>query len=172
MTGMTKALEALWAELESVLDEEVALLDLRRRQLESLCGCLVDRDQQALAGLLEQIDATQRDQQSVDIKLQACRNAVARAMGRDPQTARLSELIAQLPQDRAIGLDYKREQIVLQAQQLKRRNFESAVLLHESARINRMLLDCLAPVQENVETYGQKGSRPPRRASGLVDAER
>ena len=84
---------------------------------------------------------------------------------------KLSKLIEQLDDEHRLGVNYRREQIVLLAEQLRRRHVETAMLLMESARVNRMLLESLFPQSEPVNTYGTEGAQSWRPDAGLLDAE-
>lgn len=171
MTPPNEALRCRVETLSGCLDEQIELLHLRRRQLEQLTALLTERAYEQVEALLAEIERTQQDHREAELRLRAARESLASCRGEPVAQFRLERLLADLPQEQAAGLDYKRRQIRLLAEELKKRNFQAAMVLHESARVNRMLLACLTP-RESVQTYGARGNRLWRGQGGLVDAER
>jgi hypothetical protein len=166
-TGMSVLVEKLLGSL----DEEIALLEEKTVQLASLRRAMLDRDDQAMAAVLTEIEQDQRRQDSVDLRLSAARRAMANAMGIPAGQLRLSRLIDELPPAEAASVDYRRQQILLLAERARKQHLETAILLHECSRINRMLLEGLFPQNQSVTTYGQGGSDTWRPESGLMDTE-
>ena len=166
------------AELLDLLDEEIVLLDLRRRQLEALSGAIVLRDNDRLEGLLEEIEQTLEVQASVDGKLKALRGALAEkltAPGGAPFRAgevRVSAVAERLEGEQRQALEKRQRQIVHLAGELRTQHLRTAILLTECGRINRMLLEAIFPHSQSVTTYSEGGSSSWRPDTGLVDAER
>lgn len=158
-------------ELLSLLDEEIALLGRRTRQFDDLYEAILHRRNEQMESLLEEMTLAQQQQAELDEKLRAIRTTFARALRRPTREIRLSELISLLEGQPRTRLREKRQQIILLAEQLKRKHLKAAILLGESARINRRLLESLLPQTEAVTTYGTGGAKPWRTSSGLVDAE-
>jgi len=159
-------------ELLDVLDEEIALLNLRRSQLELLSGAMLDRDEQAVGELLGDIEDSAQRQTTADLKLQAVRTALAAAMGIEADGLKLSNIVEALPADMRPQIDYRRQQIILLIDALRTQHMETAVLVHECARINRLLLEGLFRIDTRPVTYaagGQQGWSP---HAGLIDMER
>ena len=171
MTPNTPNASALVAELLAVLDEQIALLELRRSQLESLSETILDRDDARMEVLLGEIEQTMRVQQAADLKLHAVRNALASAFACPPEEIRLGRLIARLEGDPRLALDYRRQRILRLTEQLRQQHLETCLFLMESSRINRMLLESLFPNSEPVITYGAGGQDQWRPPTPLVDAE-
>jgi hypothetical protein len=159
-------------ELQALLDEEIALLDLRRRQLEALSSAVVDRDEDRLEQLLVEMESVQSMQSATDLKLGALRTALAGWLGVAPAKMRLSRLLAELPADQRVAIEYRRQQIVLLADKLRRQHMETAVLLWEFAKVNRRLLEGLLPRSQEVTTYGTAGPDAWRPPTGLTDQHR
>jgi len=157
--------------LRRLLDEESALLDLRRSQLASLCGAIVDRDEDAVGRLLDQIDRAQQLQAATDEKLRAARAELARRFGRQADELRLSTLIGLLPAECRNGLTAQRKRIIELVDRLQMEHVRAVVLVSECARINRMLLASLLPEGDSATTYNAVGTDPWRTGPGLVDAE-
>ena len=163
--------KSLVEQLSAVLDEEIALLIQKRSQLADLSQAIVDRDDEATEKLLEQIEKTEQVQASVDIRLEVAREALAGAFGCEARELKLTKLIAELPPDQAEVLDYRRRQIIEQAEELRKQHLKTSLLLLESARITGMLLDSMLPGREPVVTYGAGGSEFWRSGAGLLDTE-
>jgi len=162
--GMTPDLLAL-------LDEEIALLGLRTRQFDDLYEAILHRRDETMESLLEEMTVAQHRQAELDEKLQTMRTMFARALHRPMREIRLSELVGLLDGEPKTRLREKRQQIILLAERLKRKHLTTAILLGESARINRLLLESLLPQADAVTTYGTGGTKPWRTSYGLVDAE-
>jgi len=161
----------LITELLAILDEEIALLNKKHDELEVLRGAIVERDDELMEKVLGEMERTAREQAATDVKLDALRNVFAGRLGWRKEETKLARLIEALPESQRSAVDYRRQQIVLQAERLRRRHMETAVLLMESARINRLLLETLLARGEPVTTYGAKGPRSWRADTGLLDAE-
>ncbi|MCD4823810.1 MAG: flagellar protein FlgN [Phycisphaerae bacterium] len=164
-------LHEMAGELLSLLDEEIGLLHIRCRQFDSLYDAILHRDNPALETLLEEMANSQQDQAELDTQLEALRIILAKSLECDPKELKLSMLSDNLDQPLATEVEYKRQQIILLAEKLKRKHLDTALLLSESARINRMLLEGLLPNNETVTTYGVGGASPWRDSTGLVDTE-
>ena len=158
-------------ELLSVLDEEIALLDLRRSQLEAVSRAVIDRDDDALERLIGQIEQAWHSQVRGDLKLKALCRALAESLGQSQQKVKLVELSDKLPKAQRLDVDLRRGRIVLQAQRFRKQHLETVVLLSECARINRLLLEGLLPGSETVTTYEKGGAAMWRSGTHLVDAE-
>ena len=170
------AARATWAEeieaLSALLAEEATLLDLRRSQLASLSGAILDRDEDAVGRILDQIERAQELQAATDEGLQALRCRLAGRLGLGAGEMSLSVLIDRLDQPYRRELSARREQIIDLAERLQREHMQAVMLLNECARINRLLLESLLPSSGSVRTYSASGSDLWRTGSGLVDAER
>ena len=158
-------------ELDSILDEEAALLVLRHSQLGSLCSAIIDRDEPAMERILHQIEQAQQLQATGDRKADALRVELAAAMGVQAQSLRLSGVIAQLPPARRAGLLAKRKRIIDLAERFRAQHLRTVVLLNECARINRLMLEALLPKCQGVTTYSAAGSNTWQGQAGLMDME-
>jgi flagellar biosynthesis/type III secretory pathway chaperone len=159
------------ASLGRLLDEEASLLDLRRSQLASLCGAIVDRDEDAVERLLEQIERAQELQAAADEKLDAIRRKLAECLDCPNEEVKLSALIAALSEPQRTALAEQRRRIIELAERLQLEHMRTVMLLTECSRINRMLLESLFPDSQGVTTYSEAGPEPWRPEAGLVDAE-
>jgi len=171
MISLTPDIQSLIEQLLRIMDEEIALLDVRRRQMGLLAEAILDSDDDAMEKLLSQIEHAQQQQSAVDLRLSAIRNTIALALKMATDQMRLSWLIKQLPPQEAVEIEYRRQQIILLVSKFRRQHMTTAILLVESARINRMMLESIFPQGETVETYDAGGVRPWRRSAGLVDTE-
>jgi flagellar biosynthesis/type III secretory pathway chaperone len=164
--------KALLKELLAVLDEEIALLNKKTGELESLSGAIVERDNDRFGPLLEQMEQTHQGQAATDVKLDALRNTLAEKIGCEPSEMKLSRLIDLLDEQDRLTVDYRRQQIILLTEQLRKQHAATMILLAESARINRMLLENLFPQSQPVKTYSAAGADSWRPATGLLDTKR
>jgi flagellar biosynthesis/type III secretory pathway chaperone len=171
MISTTPATRALVAELTAALDEEIALLDLRRRQLSAMAGAILDRDDEAMGDLLEEMESTQELQARTDDRLRRLRRPMADALACKASEAKLPVLIDRLPAGEQGALETRRRRIVELAEAVRREHVRTTVLLAECVRINRALLEGLFPQSESVRTYGAGGPLCWRSETGLVDTE-
>ena len=171
MTDLPQGIAGLVEELIRLLDEQIELLDVRCSQLAALSDATTRRDDEALEALLADIESAQQHQTGADTKLQALRNALANAAGWPVEQMRLALLIEHLPDQQSTAVDYRRQQIILLTDRLKRQHMETALILSECARVNRLLLEALFPETRSVTTYGAKGENSWGQDRGLVDVE-
>jgi len=171
MILLTPYAKDLLSELNAVLDEEIALLSLRRSQMKLLSGAILDRDDAAVERILDEIERTGELQAQTDAKLGNLRNSLAGEFGCQPEQMRLSRLLeAMSGQDRQ-ALQQRRQMVAQLAGELQRQHLETAVVVFECARINRLLLECLCPSGGSVSTYGADGVGAWCSEGGLVDTE-
>ena len=171
MMSKTPSPAALIDELVVLLDEEIALLEQRRSQLEALSGALLDRDNGRMEGLLAEIEQAMLVQTRVDLKLRALRNALADAFACPQEEMKLAKLLNLLEGEQKLALEYRRQQIIVLTDELRQQHLQTCLFLLESSRINRLLLENLFPNSEPVVTYGMDGRDQWRPDTGLVDAE-
>ena len=171
MIAHSPAVAGLVRELLTVLDEEIALLERKTAQLDRLGRITIDRDEDAFEALLKEIEQAQADQDRADRRMEAIRAALAGALGMLPKELRLGWLVRQLPEEQALAVDYRRQQVLLLARALRRKHMETVFLLHECTRVNRLLLAGLMPRSEPVVTYDSDGASVWRADSGALDAE-
>ncbi len=164
-------LQEMVRELLILLDEEIQLLRLRVGQFDELYEVTLRRGSERVDLLLEEMVLAQQRQIDLDAKLQAGRGMIARSLGRPQRELKLSMLIEMLEDVQARELEHKRQQIILLAERLKRRHLDTAMLLSESIRVNRMLLEGLLPASGTVTTYNTGGAKGWRDGTGLLDAE-
>jgi hypothetical protein len=163
--------QKMMPDLLALLDEEIELLGLRTRQFGDLYEVILHRLDEKMDSLLEEMTAAQQQQAELDEKLHSIRIMIARAMKRPMGEIRLSELVNLLDGESQRLLRDKRQQIILLAERLKRKHLTTALLLGQSARINRRLIESLLPRSETLTTYGLGGAKPWQTSPGLVDAE-
>ncbi len=164
-------LQEMVGELFVLLDEEIRLLRLRGQQFRELYEVVLHLKDEQMEPLLEEMVKAQQSQAEMDSKLQALRAVIAKTLGLVPSEMKLEMLMDQLDKENSAELEYKRQQIILLAEQLKRRHLDAAVLLAENTRINRRLLEGLIPRSETITTYNTGGTTGWRDSTGLVDAE-
>ena len=171
MNALSPGALALIDELVNVLDREVALLDLRCVQLAGLARCSIERDDETMETLLREIETTQLSQESTDRELNAIRRRLAHLLGWPAARTRLGALAGVLEGPRRDAVARRRERIMTLMSRLKHQHMATALVVAESARINRMLLASLCPRSSEVTTYGTAGERSWRPESPLVDVE-
>ena len=171
MTDMPERALALVDELVKMLDREIDLLDLRCIQLAGLSRASIDRDDEGMESLLAEIENTQFRQESTDRELHSLRRGLADLLGWPISQTRLGVLTGALSGDRRDAVADRRRQIVALIAQLRRQHMSTSLVVAESARINRMLLESLCPQSRQVTTYGVRGESSWRGDSPLVDVE-
>ena len=171
MNTLSPGALALIDELVNVLDREVVLLDLRCGQLAGLARASIERDDETMESLLKEIETTQLRQESTDRELDAIRMRLADLLAWPMARTRLGALVAILEGRRRQSVSRRRERIVTLVSRLKHQHMATALVVAESARINRMLLESLCPQSSQVTTYGVGGESSWRPASPLVDVE-
>ncbi len=171
MIHVTEEIRSLINELLKVLGEEIALMNARQRQLGMLSEAIIARNDGDMEKILGEMERTREVQASVDMHLQSVRTAFAEAIGLRCGDIRLSRLIEQLPPQYQLALDTRRSQIVSLAESLRKQHLQTSMLLLESARINKLLLKCLFPQNDEVKTYGTGGARDWREDTGLLNME-
>jgi ribosomal 50S subunit-associated protein YjgA (DUF615 family) len=157
--------------LNGVLDEQIALLEARRAQMERLSAALLERDEKATEAVLAEMEQAQQRQQGLDVKLEAVRNMLADALGWPAAEVRLGRLAEVLEGPIRTELEFRRQQIVVLARRVRQQHLETCFYLYECARINRLLLEAMLPSSPPVVTYGAKGSDQWRSQAGILDAE-
>jgi len=171
MTVLPEGIAGLVDELIRLLDDEIHLLEHRCVQLAALSQATLQRDDERLEGLLDEIEQAQHTQAQTDLRLQALRSALAEFFDWPVAQMRLSRLIEELSGDRRPKLAYRREQILLLSERLKRQHLETTLVVAECARINRLLLESLFPELRNDTTYGGHGESSWDPDVRLVDVE-
>ena len=169
---IVRSTESLIDELLAILDEEIELLEQKRSQLANLSEALVSTDDAATESLLKLIERTEHTQTRVDLKLQDVRKTLAGVFGYDDAKAlRLSVLVTELPDAQASAVNDRRERLAQQVGNLRRQHLQTAMLLIECSKVNRMMMECLLPAGEAVTTYDATGTNLWRNGAGLVDKE-
>ena len=171
MNALPPGALALIDELCNVLDREIVLLDLRCIQLAGLSRASIERDDEGMETLLREIETTHLSQESTDREVDAIRRRLGRLLDWPMDRTRLGALVGALEGDRRRAVARRREQIMTLMSRLKHQHMATALVVAESARINRMLLASLCPRSSEVTTYGAGGERSWRPASPLVDVE-
>jgi hypothetical protein len=166
------ALEQRVDELRAVLQEQSDALGRRSQQLAELSECVRSSDNDRMESLLVRMDEAQALQAAADDRLEAARRRLAEALGRPPGQVRVADLLVGLPAASAAGLAGLRSRIVDQVQRLRRQHLQAAVLLSESARINRLLLRCLLPHRPAVTLYDRGGPSRWGAGEGLLNEAR
>jgi len=171
MNALPDSALALVDELIKMLDREIDLLDVRCLQLAGLSRASIERDDEAMETLLAEIETTQLRQESTDRELDSLRRSLAGLLGWPVARTRLGALLEVLPDGRRDALAARRDRIAALVDQLRRQHMSTALVVAESARINRMLLESLSPQSRRVTTYGVRGQTSWRPDAPLVDME-
>ncbi|MCL2700314.1 MAG: hypothetical protein FWE88_01320 [Phycisphaerae bacterium] len=163
--------ESLLPELFALLDQTTAAMGERLSHMRQLSAYVLERRQESMEPLLDQMERAAREQELADAKLAAMRTTLAKAIGVPVAEFRLSRLQAELSPRDAAPLQFRREQVLALAGQLRSEHLHAAVLLNEAARVNRAMLDSLMGAV-GVATYGPGGDKHYDSCQGLVNAER
>ena len=172
MIQAKRPVEALVAELAGLLDNEIQILDLRGRQMAAMRRHVADRNDEALGGLMAEIEETRGYQEASERQLIGLRRTLAEAFGYDGAgELRLSWLIPRLDAKGQETIGYRRKRIVELAGRLRSEHTRTAALLRECMRINRLLLENLFPGDQMITTYGAGGKTAWQSEAGMVDTE-
>ena len=163
--------ESLLPELLTLLDQHAATLGERLTQMQRLSAYTLERNQEPMESLLDQMEQAVHEQTAADAKLSAMRATLARAIGVPVAEFRLSQLETVLMPCGAAALKLRRQQVLTLAQRLRSEHLHAAVLLNEASRVNRMMLDALLGAT-GVTSYGPGGDKRYDSCQGLVNAER
>ena len=117
------------------------------------------------------MEQTLQAQSATDVKLDALRMTFAEMIGCSHREMKLSRLVETLGEDERVKVDYRRQQIVILAERLRSQYMAAAITLHESARINRMIIEGLFPDAQPVTTYSATGPKSWTPETGLLDSE-
>lgn len=175
MIQLEEATEALVGELQSVLDEEIAILERKRQLLEELSSAMIERDEAAIEALLEHFDLAQQLQGTIDVKLSAVRAGLAEALGLPSQgqaRARLTDLLRHLPITAGALLEVRRKQVQMLVESVRRQHMQTTMLLYESARLNRLMLEGMLRGSAGLTTYRPGGKDDWNGRGGLLDTRR
>jgi len=165
------SMDGLIGELESVLDEEILLLEQKARQLADRGAAILDRDDDSLGRLLEEVEQTTQRQQAADLRLQALRNTLAEVLELPAKQVRLATIAETVDPAQRQRIEYRRQQIILLAEQVQKKHLETALLLSECARINQLMLESLFPQRQEVSTYRPDGRELSHTDASLLDTE-
>jgi flagellar biosynthesis/type III secretory pathway chaperone len=172
MIAEDRQLREFAEDMIALLDEETRLLEQRAEQFDLLYDAILHRREEGMEGLLVEMTDTQIAQARLDEQLAELRGVLTEAMDLPDGKMKLQNLAERVDADQGERLMRRRERIIQLAEKLKRRHLDTALLLSESARINRMLLEGLLPGNEApVTTYGRGGKDGWKGRSGLVDTE-
>lgn len=163
--------QSLVDELIAVLDEQISMLELRQSQLETLTDAITERCEETLSRLLNEIEQTQRYQETADVKLRAIRQTLGEFYHCDTEKIKLSMLAQYMDQSDRLAVEYRRQQIILLTGKLRRKHTQAVAQLVESARVNNMMLESLFPSSETVTTYDASGTESWKSGTALVDSE-
>jgi len=163
--------ERLAAELLAALEAEAGLLQHRLAQIARLSQAILHPAPSRLEEVLAEMEQTHRDQQKVDERLESARSALAAAMGRPARELTLSKLAQRWEGPQRRALEERRRQLLHLTRIVRHENYKASVLLSESARINRLILERLWPGGQSVTTYNAGGAEAWRSESGLFEAQ-
>ncbi|MBS3820571.1 MAG: hypothetical protein GVY16_04930 [Planctomycetes bacterium] len=171
MTPQAAGFETMVDDLLALLQTEADMLSLRREQMCELYDTILANNDARMESLLAEMASAQQDQTKLDEQLDTIRGVLARLLELPTAALKLGVLAERLSGDRRRRLREMHGVIVDRAEQLKIQHLNTALVLGEAARLNRMLLDGLFPKAGEVRTYGTDGKQGWRSATGLVDAE-
>jgi len=155
----------------AVLDDDLAVIERKTRQLRRLADALAANDLDALSRVAEDLRITQADVARCNEERSRLRASLAGALGTSPQNVNLSLLCRHADETGRLALDGQRHRIAVAADELARSRLTASTLLLERARLNRAFLAALFPNDDAAPTYSPAGRSPSRVAPRLVDLE-
>ncbi len=172
MRAVTPDMDAWTEQLTEVLDEQIQHLDRRRVQLKTLADTIVERDDRALETLLEEVERALDKQAELDRQLDLVRTRIANALLQPPDGLTLGAIVESMAEPARSRLAGRRRQLIEAVDAFSRQHLHTSVLLMESARLNRLMLEAVFPDSRGVTTYDPAGQDAWRPDTHLVDAER
>lgn len=158
--------------LIACLDAQIDLLNRREVELDSLSEAIIANDNERMEHVLDEMTRSRQLQQQADADLQAERAGLAHALGWPERQTRLANLVELAEADCRQRLRLRRREVLERAARISLKHRQTAVLLAECTRINRMLIDCMAGTDRRVTLYGQGGAQHWQGDGGLMDTER
>lgn len=162
---------AMIDDLLTALDEQAVGLQARLAHMDAMIVAIVHRDEDKLETLLEEMEQAGLTQPAADARLAAVRAALADSMDCPAKDLRLASLAGRLPEPQRLAVNYRRQRIAVLAEKLQHKHLQTAMLLSECARVNRLLLEAMLPEAAQPATYNANGQEVWRPPSGLLDAE-
>jgi len=158
--------------LTESLDRQIDLLSRREAELDALRESIIANDNDRMERVLEEMARSRQCQAQADAQFQAARDELAGHLGWPAGKTRLERLLSMVGQSDRRLLAERRGQVIDLAERIRRKHRQTAVLLAECARINRMLIACLVGPDQRVTVYGQRGQQHWRGCGSLMDTER
>jgi hypothetical protein len=151
-------------ESDAMAQTEAWLLQLRER--------VIQRDESALEGLLEEIQSPQRGMPDLERKRQQIRVELAGVFGLSFEELTLTRLKGLLEGELQNQVSRMRDQLQSQTQALRAQHRGTVMFLADCARFNRLLLNSVfEKSHQNVTTYTPRGNAEHRRTSDLVNMQ-
>lgn len=164
-------IEPVVEDLLVVLDDEAALLEVKRSQLADLSTALLGNDNETVEVLLGQIEQAEETQTLLTARLHALRGTLAQAFDCKTSEFNLSWLIDRLPRRQSLALIHRRQTVSVKLGEFRKQHMQTTMFLAECSKITGMMLESLAP-SGAVVTYDADGSDRWRVGAGLLDMER
>jgi len=166
------AMRQLLDGLASALDDEARLLELSRAQLAGLTQAALQRDEERLGQLLDEIQTAERFHETTERTISDVRRALADKLACSREQVTLGWLSEHLPQQERTAIQRRKDHIARLLEGLQKEHLETAMVLGECARVNRRLLEGLFPQASGTDTYTHDGHSRWRPDGGVIDAER
>jgi hypothetical protein len=158
--------------LTDSLDCQIDLLGRREAELDALSESIIANDNDRMERVLDEMAQSRQHQAQADARFQAARDELAGRLGWPAGNTRLERLLGIVGQNDRRLLARRRRQVTDLAERIRRKHRQTAVLLAECARINRLLIECIVGPGQRVTLYGQHGQQHWRGCGSLMDAER
>jgi len=155
----------------AVLDDDLAVIERKTRQLRRLADALAANDLDALSRVAEDLRITQSDVARCNEERSRLRASLAGALDTSPQNVNLSLLCSHADDASRLALEQQRQRIAVAADELARSRLTASTLLLERARLNRAFLAALFPNDDAAPIYSPAGRAPTRVTPRLVDLE-
>lgn len=130
-------------ELLSVLDMDVDEMQKSLSRLNELRGLVIKRDDSALEKLLEKIRAESDSYMANKLRRQSIREELAVALDCEFEQLTLSRLEAETSTEKKAQIAQRKAELKALATELRKEHLNTALLLSDCARFNRMLLNSL-----------------------------
>jgi len=140
-------------ELLACLDKDSQHIQESLSQLNKLRSLVIKRDDAGLSTLLKIIQAESDSYRNHESKRQTIRKELANALGCNIEQMTLSALQASLPKGKKAQVTNKKAKLMSLIKELKKEYLNTALLLSECARFNKLLLKSIFDLGKTGAVY-------------------
>ena len=156
--------------LLNILDREQERLQESLRHLDRLRECVIRRDDNGLAGLMEKLQNRSKDYALLESQRNELRKSLADDIGMSTEQTTLSRLAGLLPPELSEAVSEKRDRLRTLTEQLRAEHISTMMLLNDCAKMNSQLLRCIIkPDESKAISYDSRGKARRDSSSAFVN---